>query len=316
MKILFVIDPLEKLIPYKDTSVMMIQETVRRGWTTYIATVDNLLVDQGSAYIYANQLHTSTHTRTDSSRWYELEAEEKLPATAFDIIMMRKEPPFDMEFIYATYLLDIAANNGCQVVNTPASLRNYNEKCHITHFPEYTPATLITRRKQEMLNFITRYGECIIKPLDGMGGASIFRVKDQDPNKQVILETVSRNFSDYIMAQTYNPAIREGDKRILIVNGQPLEHVLARIPAAHDFRGNLASGATYEVQPLSSANRKIANDIGAHLQQNGVLFAGLDMIGDTLTEINITCPTCAREIQQGSGEDATALLFDALANKE
>lgn len=312
MNILFIIDPIEKLIPYKDTTVMMMQETTARHWNTYIARIDDLLIDNGQAYAYATEIHADTNQKI----WYQLQQTQKLNTTHFDIIMMRKEPPFDMDFIYATYMLDIAQKNGTKVVNSPQSLRNFNEKCHITHFPESTPLTLITKNHQELINFINEHQNTIIKPLDGMGGASIFRVQKGDPNTSVILETVTHNYSNYVMAQIFNPAIKDGDKRILIVNGEPLSHVLARVPAKNDFRGNIAAGATTVVQKISQTNKQLAKSIGAHLKANDVWFAGLDLIGDTLTEINITCPTCAREIFNETGENAAGKLFDALENQQ
>ncbi len=312
MKILFIIDPIEKLIPYKDTTVMMMQDTCRRGWNTYIATLNDLLIDNGQAYAYATELTTAQN----QALWYQLKENKKSNTTDFDFILMRKEPPFDMEFVYSTYILDIAEKNGTPVINSPAALRNYNEKCHITHFPEFTPLTLITKKKEELLEFINKHENTIIKPLDGMGGASIFRVKKGDPNTNVILETITNYFTNYVMAQIFNPEIKNGDKRILIVNGKPLDYVLARIPAKNDFRGNIAAGATTKVQPISPRNKEIADTVGKHLKKHNVLFAGIDLIGDTMTEINITCPTCAREIFNDKGVDATKLLFDALENKE
>ncbi|MFT6834352.1 MAG: glutathione synthase [Francisellaceae bacterium] len=308
MKILFIIDPIENLIAYKDTTVMMMQETSRRGWETYISTLDEMLIHDGNAYTYS----TPVTPNNDPKNWYELGKTEKFSSTEFDIIMMRKEPPFDMEFVYATYILDIAEKNGSKVVNSPAALRNYNEKCHITHFPEFTPLTLITKKKEELLQFIDKHENTIIKPLDGMGGASIFRIQKGDANTNVILETITNYFTNYVMAQIFNPEIKKGDKRILIVDGKPLDYVLARVPAKNDFRGNIAAGATSVVQNISPRNKEIANAVGQHLKKNNILFAGIDLIGDTMTEINITCPTCAREIFIEKGIDATKLLFDSL----
>jgi len=228
---------------------------------------------------------------------------------------MRKDPPFDNEYIYATYILERAENEGTLVVNKPQSLRDCNEKVFATEFPQCTPAHLVTRDSTLLRTFHAEHGDVIFKPLDGMGGSAIFRLKQDDPNVSVIIETLTENGQQQIMAQKYLPEIKEGDKRILVINGVPVDYCLARLPAKGETRGNLAAGGTGRAQPLSDRDRWIANQVAPELVKRGLLFAGLDVIGDYLTEINVTSPTCIREIDAAYNTDIAGMLMDVIERK-
>ena len=228
---------------------------------------------------------------------------------------MRKDPPFDMSYIYATYVLSTAQKEGALVVNDPQALRNINEKVSIVKYPECTPKTLVTKSFKQINDFLACYQDIVVKPLGGMGGDSVFRIQPGDHNKNVILETITQNQERFIMAQQYQPEIEQGDKRILIINGQPLEYLVVRIPQPGDFRGNVARGATTSIRKLTAREYDIAVTVGKDLKAEGVLFAGIDMIGEALTEINITSPTMIQEIYNESGVDAASILMDVVAEK-
>ena len=248
-------------------------------------------------------------------KWFELDAEIDCPLSDLDVILMRKDPPFDMEFVYSTYLLEQAESAGVLVVNKPQSLRDCNEKLFATLFPQCTPPTVVSRRADVLREFAAQHGDVILKPLDGMGGTSIFRHRAGDPNLSVILETLTVLGSQQIMAQAYLPAIKDGDKRILMIDGEPVDYCLARIPAAGETRGNLAAGGRGEARPLSDKDRWIAAQVGPTLRAKGLLFVGLDVIGEHLTEINVTSPTCIREIDNAFGTNIGAMLMDAIDQK-
>ncbi|WP_031335736.1 glutathione synthase, partial [Yersinia pestis] len=239
-----------------------------------------------------------------------------LPLYDLDVILMRKDPPFDTEFIYATYILERAEDKGTLVVNKPQSLRDCNEKLFTAWFPELTPDTLVSRSKDHIRKFHQEHGDIILKPLDGMGGTSIFRVKQDDPNLSVIIETLTELSSRFCMAQNFLPAIKEGDKRVLVVDGEPVPYCLARIPAQGETRGNLAAGGRGEARPLSESDWEIARTVAPILKQKGLIFVGLDIIGDRLTEINVTSPTCVREIEAAFPEiSITGMLMDAIERR-
>jgi glutathione synthase len=251
----------------------------------------------------------------DAQHWYELQAEQDIALSELDVILMRKDPPFDNEFVYSTYLLEQAEQAGVLVVNRPQSLRDCNEKLFATLFPQCTPPTLVSRRADILREFAVEQRDIILKPLDGMGGASIFRHREGDPNLSVILETLTAHGTQQIMAQGYLPAIKDGDKRILMINGEPIPYCLARIPAAGETRGNLAAGGRGEARPLTDRDRWIAGQVGPTLREKGLLFVGLDVIGEYLTEINVTSPTCIREIDNAFGTKIAEQLMQAIADQ-
>jgi len=229
--------------------------------------------------------------------------------------LMRKDPPFDTEYIYATYILQRAEDEGTLIVNKPQSLRDCNEKLFTAWFPELTPTTIVTRKAETIKTFREKHGDVILKPLDGMGGASIFRVRQGDPNVSVIIETLTNHGNNYCMAQTFVPDISNGDKRILVVDGEPMPYCLARIPAQGETRGNLAAGGRGEARPLSETDWAIANAVAPTLKEKGLIFVGLDVIGDRLTEINVTSPTCIREIEAAFDISITGKLMDAIERR-
>lgn len=308
MKIGIVMDPIGAIKPVKDTTFAMALEAQRRGHQLYYMEMADLLLEDGEPWGHMAELTV----RDDPDDYYHLQQAQSAPLKELDIILMRKDPPFDTEYIYATYILERAELAGVKVVNKPQSLRDCNEKLFTAWFPELTPTTLVTRRADRLRAFHAEHGDVIFKPLDGMGGASIFRLKPDESNLGVIIETLTEHGSRYCMAQTYLPAIKDGDKRVLVVAGKPVEHVLARIPQGGETRGNLAAGGRGEVRPISDAERRIAEAVGPELVKRGLYFVGLDVIGDKLTEINVTSPTCVREIEAATGINICGRLFAAL----
>src|SRR5690606_18163302 len=287
-----VMDPIHAINFKKDTTLALMLAARERGWTLYYMEQKDLAIVDGRAM--GNMAPVEVFD--DPARWFSLGAREERPLADLDAILMRKDPPFDSEFIYSTYILEAAEREGVLVVNRPQSLRDCNEKVFATLFPRFTPPLLVSRDPIRLRKFHATVGEVIFKPLDGMGGAAIFLVKPGDANLSVIIETLTHHGTRTIMAQKYIPEITAGDKRILMVDGEPVPYCLARIPASGESRGNLAAGGRGVVQPLSPRDREIAEAIGPVLREKGILFAGLDVIGDYLTEINVTSPTCAREI--------------------
>jgi glutathione synthase len=305
-------DPIESINIHKDSTFAMLLAAQQRGWSVRYLQIADLFVADG-------QVRASTRllqVRDDPAGWVELGEPEILTLGELDAMLMRKDPPFDMEYIYATYLLDMAEAAGCLVVNAPQSLRDANEKVFTTQFPDCCPPLVISRDAGVLRRFLAEQQEIVLKPLDGMGGRSIFRVRQDDPNTSVMIETLigaSRGHGQrFCMAQRFLPEIADGDKRVLIVDGEPVPYVLARIPAAGESRGNLAAGASAEVRPISERERWIAAQVGPELKARGVLFAGLDVIGDWLTEINITSPTCIREIDRAQGTEIAQDLMAAI----
>ena len=244
--------------------------------------------------------------------WYRLEARADTPLSAYDVVLMRKDPPFDMEYVYSTYLLEIAESRGARIVNRPRAIRDHNEKMAIARFSPFIAPTLVTRSERLIREFLAEHHEIILKPLHGMGGASIFRVAEGEPNLNVIIETVTQYGAQTVMAQRYIPEIRDGDKRVLLIAGEPVPYALARIPKAGETRGNLAAGGTGVSRPLTARDREIAQALGPTLMQEGLMIVGLDVIGDYLTEVNVTSPTCFQEITQQSGFNVAGMLVDAL----
>ncbi|CNJ12047.1 glutathione synthase [Yersinia bercovieri] len=316
IKLGIVMDPITSINIKKDSSFAMLLEAQRRGWELHYMEMGDLYMRGGDGRARTRLLSVEQ----DKDHWFSFGAEQDLPLHDLDVILMRKDPPFDTEFIYATYILERAEDKGTLVVNKPQSLRDCNEKLFTAWFADLTPDTLVSRSKDHIRKFHQEHGDIILKPLDGMGGTSIFRVKQDDPNLSVIIETLTELGSRFCMAQNFLPAIKEGDKRVLVVDGKPVPYCLARIPAQGETRGNLAAGGRGEARPLSESDWKIARAVAPVLKQKGLIFVGLDIIGDRLTEINVTSPTCIREIEAAfSDVSITGMLMDAievrLANK-
>ncbi len=294
----------------KDTSFAMLLEAQARGWELYYMELNDLFMRNGRAYARARTLKV----QRDYGQWHEFIVEQDMPLDALDVILMRKDPPFDQEYIYATYLLERAEDMGVLVINKPQSLRDANEKLFTAWFSDCCAETLVARDPARIRDFLKEQGEIILKPLDGMGGTSIFHLRQNDPNISVILETMTAYESRYVMAQKYLPAIKDGDKRILVVNGEPVPYCLARIPAQGETRGNLAAGGRAEGRPLTERDWWIARQVGPVLRQKGLVFVGLDVIGDKLTEINVTSPTCVQELDAQFGLNISGLLMDHIEN--
>lgn len=306
-----IMDPIAHIAFKKDSSLAMLLAAQARGWTLFYMEQRDLyqLGDQARARMCPLRVFN------DPQHWFETDEEIDAALSDLDVILMRKDPPFNSEYIYATYLLELAEKSGTLVVNRPQSLRDCNEKFFATQFPQCTPPTLVSRRSDILREFAREHRDIILKPLDEMGGASIFRHREGDPNLSVILEVLTEHGSRQIMAQRYVPAIKDGDKRILMIDGEPVPYCLARIPAAGETRGNLAAGGRGVAQPLSDHDREIAALVGPELRKRGLLFVGLDVIGDYLTEINITSPTCIREIDNAFDTRIGERLMDAIAGK-
>ena len=306
-----VMDPIASISYKKDSSLAMLLAAQARGWTLFYMEQQDLYLNEGKARARMKPLQVFANPE----KWFELEAETDTALSDLDVILMRKDPPFDMEFVYSTYLLEQAERDGVLIVNKPQSLRDCNEKLFATQFTQCTPPTVVSRRADVLREFAALHGDVILKPLDGMGGTSIFRHRVGDPNLSVILETLTANGTQQIMAQGYLPGIKDGDKRILMIDGEPVPYCLARIPAQGETRGNLAAGGRGEARPLSDKDRWIAEQVGPTLREKGLLFVGLDVIGEHLTEINVTSPTCIREIDNAFGTNIGALLMDAIERK-
>ncbi len=311
VKLGVVMDPIETINPKKDSTLAMLLAAQKRGWQLYYMQQHDLSVRDGKLLI---QTQTLT-VRDDMHDWFSLGERQHMPATELDVILMRKDPPLDMQYIHTTYLLELAEAAGVVVVNKPQTLRDANEKLFTAWFPQCCPPTLVSRDMNQLRGFLDEHGDIIIKPLEGMGGMSIFRLKHGDPNISVALETLTQNGHQYIMAQRFIPEISAGDKRILLVDGEPMPYALARIPASGETRGNLAAGGRGEGIPLSERDYWICEQVGPTLKQKGLLFVGLDVIGDYLTEINVTSPTCIRELDTQFGLDIGGALMDCIANK-
>lgn len=311
IKIGIVMDPISDIKIHKDSSFAMLLEAQSRGWELYYMEMQDLHLEDGRCFASSKKLTV----QRDEKNWYQIEDATYHPLSDLDAVLMRKDPPFDTEFIYATYLLERAEDEGCLIVNKPQSLRDANEKLFTAWFSEFTPTTLVTRSDAKIREFHKKHQDVILKPLDGMGGASIFRIKEKDANIGVIIETLTEHQTRYCMAQAFIPEIKDGDKRILIVDGEPMPYALARIPAKGETRGNLAAGGQGVAQPLSESDWHIANTIGPTLKEKGLIFVGLDVIGDKVTEINVTSPTCIQEIFNAYGTNISGKLMDAIEKR-
>jgi glutathione synthase len=306
-----VMDPIAGISIKKDSSFAMLLAAQRRGWRLWYLEVGDLFLHQGLAQARVRRLAV----QDDPVRWYDLGEEDTFPLARTDVVLMRKDPPFDMEYIYATYLLELAEAAGVLVVNAPQGLRDANEKLFTAWFPHCCPESLVTRDRTRMRSFLEAHGDIILKPLDGMGGASIFRVRAEDPNTNVIIETLTAHGRRFTMAQRFIPEITEGDKRILLIDGHPIPFALARYPAPGETRGNLAAGGRSAGVALSERDRWICAEVGETLRRKGLVFVGLDVIGDYLTEINVTSPTCLRELDALYGLDIAGQLMDAIERR-
>jgi glutathione synthase len=309
MKILFVADPLEIFKTYKDTTFSMMREAVSRGHDILACEPRDLLWERGGQVMAACRDITLTG---DDHEWFKERAKPRLALADVDAVLMRKDPPFDSEYFYATHLLQQAEREGAKVFNKPAALRDHPEKLAIMEFPQFIGPTLVTRDQQAIKRFHAEHKDIILKPLDGMGGMGIFRVGPDGLNLGSIIETLNKQGTQTVMVQRYLPEIVKGDKRILVIDGKPAPFSLARIPQGSEIRGNLAAGGKGVAQPLSDRDREIAEAIGAVLAGRGLLLIGLDVIGDSLTEINVTSPTCFQEITQQTGFDVPKMFIDAL----
>ncbi|NMH65842.1 glutathione synthase [Shewanella salipaludis] len=308
IKLGIVMDPISEINIKKDSSFAMLLAAQARGYQLFYMEMQDLAMVNGVATAKMRALTV----RQDAANWYNLEEAIDTELAELDVILMRKDPPFDTEFIYATYMLERAEELGVLIVNKPQSLRDANEKLFTAWFSEFTPDTIVTRDPARIRAFHQAEGDIILKPLDGMGGTLIFRIKQDDPNLGVIIETLTNYGQRYAMAQAFIPAITQGDKRILVVDGEPVPYALARIPKKGETRGNLAAGGSGVAQPLSDSDWAIARAIGPELKKRGLIFVGLDVIGDKLTEINVTSPTCIREIEAAFDVDITGMLMDAI----
>jgi glutathione synthase len=308
IKLGVVMDPIGAINFHKDSTLAMLLAASKRGWELYY-------MEQGDLFLQDSRCHARLarlDVRADANDWFTLSEAHTAPLDELDAILMRKDPPIDMEFIYTTFLLERAQAHGALVVNKPAAIRNASEKLYTAWFSQCSPPTRVSRDMRVLKEFLAEHGDIIVKPLDGMGGASVFRVRQDDPNLNVILETITGKGTTSAMAQRYIPEITAGDKRILMINGEPFPHALARIPARGETRGNLAAGGRGEGVDLSDRDRWICAQLGPALREQGLLFVGLDVIGDYLTEINVTSPTCIRELDKLYNADIAGQLLDVI----
>jgi glutathione synthase len=303
-----IMDHIGGITPAKDSTLAMLLEAQQRGHKLLHFEQSDLYMAAGDGRGRGRRLSVTD----TASNWFELGEPEDISLADLDVILMRKDPPFDMEYIYTTYLLEQAELAGTLVVNRPASLRDINEKAFTAWFPQCCPDTLVTRSMDDLRDFLAKHSKIVVKPLDGMGGKSIFVVDEHDNNANVIFETLTKDGASFMMAQTYIPEISAGDKRIILIDGLAPDYALARIPPAGDNRGNLVMGATAEARELTDRDRWICEQVGPELSRRGVMFAGLDVIGDYLTEVNVTSPTGIREIAKLTGENLAAALFDRI----
>jgi len=301
-------DPIGSINIHKDSTFAMLLEAQARDMEVYYLEPNDVWLRDGLTWGRMRQIHVTENT----SHWYDLQAPNEQPLTELDALLMRKDPPFNMDYIYLTYLLEHAEANGLFVLNKPSSLRNANEKMYAAWFPQCCPKTLVTSQSELIKDFIQNEHDIIIKPLDGMAGRSIFHVKANDPNLSVIIETMTQNGENLVMLQRFIPEIKDGDKRIILINGEAIPYALARIPAPNDFRGNLAMGAKGEGRELTDRDQWICDQVGPTLRDNGLWFVGLDVIGDYLTEINVTSPTGIRELDAQFGLNIAGELIDFL----
>ena len=311
LRIGIVMDPIQSIAPYKDSSLAMLLEAERRGADIHYFEQKDLSLVSGKALGQSTLLHV----RDDNDDWFDLGDQGQVALGDLDAILMRKDPPFDMEYIYTTYILDRARDEGALVVNAPQALRDMNEKAYTAWFPQCTPPTLITRSMEEMKAFLNEHQRVVAKPLDGMGGRSIFALQQGDKNANVIFETLTNYGTEFAVTQVFVPEINAGDKRILLIEGEAIPYALARIPTGDDHRGNMVAGAVTRGQELSDRDQWICEQVGPALRDAGVLFAGIDVIGDYLTEVNVTSPTGIRELDEQFDLNIAGNMFDAIQAK-
>jgi glutathione synthase len=303
-----VMDPIGSIHYRKDSTLAMLLAAQQRGWELWYMEQSDLFLRDDKCHARMARLTV----RADPRDWFSLEAPVNAPLQTLDVVLMRKDPPVDLEYLYTTFLLERAEACGVLVVNRPAAVRNANEKLYTAWFSQCCAPMCVSRDRQRLKSFLEEYGDIVVKPLNGMGGASVFRVRSDDPNLHVILETITDNGRQSAMAQRYIPEISAGDKRILMIDGEPFPHALARIPAAGESRGNLAAGGSGVGVDLTERDRWICAQTGPVLREQGLLFVGLDVIGDYLTEINVTSPTCIRELDAQYGSDIAGVLMDTI----
>jgi len=303
-----VMDPIGGINIKKDSTFAMLLEAQRRGHEILYMEPADLLVRDGAPFARMR----TVSVKDDPSGWYELGPAGEQSLADLDIILMRRDPPFDMDYIYLTYVLELAEQEGVLVINRPGALRDANEKFFITRFPQCCVPMVITRNIADIRAFVEQHGRSVVKPLDGMGGDSVFQLRPGDANNNVILESITTNGSELVMAQQYIEEISKGDRRILMINGEPVPYALARFPGAGDFRGNLAKGGSGRGEPLNEREYWICEQLGPELKRRGIVFAGLDVIGDWLSEVNVTSPTCIRELDAQFGLNIAGQMFDAV----
>ena len=301
-------DPIETINFKKDSTLAMMIEAQNKNHELFYMTPDSLYINSGISYAASSKVEV----KNDPLGWFELEEEKLIKLSQLDAILMRQDPPFNSNYIYNTYVLEMASREGVSIFNNPRSLRDCNEKVFATEFPQCCTKHLVTSHKKLLTDFVEEHNDTVIKPLDGMGGASIFRLKKNDPNLNVILETITLHFTQKVMIQEYIPEIAEGDKRVLIINGEPMSAAIARIPAQGELRGNLAAGASAVAKSLSDRDMWICKEVGPSLVEKGLLLVGLDIIGDYLTEINVTSPTCFKEYKELCDIDVSKTFIEAV----
>lgn len=322
-EIAFIVDPIDSLNVKKDSTIAMFRAAIARNWKVWIMEQQDVYWESNAVFALATPLglHSKFLDSLDPSvlggdPWFRMIGDrQKRLLSSFHAVFMRKDPPFDMNYIYTTYMLDRVETEGVLVVNKPSSLRDFNEKFYATHFPEFTPPMVVAQDLKILKSFYFEHQDVVFKQLDGMGGKGIFRVREEDPNLNAVLEMLTDNGSTPIMGQKFLPEITEGDKRILIVGDETIPHTLARVPPEGETRGNLATGGTGIPQPLSQADLELADKLIPEFQEHGLLFVGIDVIGSYLTEINITCPTCIRELDKAYDLDIASLLMDAVERR-
>jgi glutathione synthase len=311
LQFLFIIDPPDSLKAYKDTSVAMMRAAQKRGHAIWVCEQSSLHWMRGRVAAAAQRISLADNDED----WYRPHQTQARPLASFNATLMRKDPPFDLEYVVSTWLLSAAVREGARVFNAPDAIRDHNEKLAIAEFARFAAPTLVSRQPERIQAFIDEQRDIVVKRLDVMGGENVFRVRNDDPNRNVIVETISQGGRRTVMAQRFIPEISEGDKRVILIDGAVVPHCLARIPKTGDSRGNLAAGARGVAQPLTARHREIANAVGPALAKRGLLLVGLDVIGDWLTEVNVTSPTCFREIQDQTGYDVSGMFLDALERK-
>lgn len=311
IKLGIVMDNIAKIKPTKDSSLAMLLAAQARGWQLHYMEIADLFIYAARAYGRMRRLQV----RDSDKNWYELQAAYKAELASLDVILMRKDPPFNAEYLAATHILQLAEQQGCLIVNKPQALRDANEKLYITHFAPCCHEHIVTSQAELIKDFLAAQQDIVLKPLDGMGGSSVFRLQQGDVNTNVIIETITNNGQSLVMVQRFLPEIAQGDKRILMLDGQAIPYALARIPAAGEFRGNLAAGGLGKGQPLTERDYWICAQLGPKLRERGLIFVGIDVIGDYLTEINVTSPTCIRELDRQFNLSIGDQLMDIIADK-